>query len=327
MSYKLQVSSGKIDESLQEVAKEQIKKALDEIQSSELSDDKKVHQLRKRFKKIRALLRVFRGSFPDYKKENKYFRDLGRKLSELRDAETRIQTLESLQNDYEKEIKLRVFRKAEDELLDGKLNHILAFSRKEGDFETIEDSLNSSLDRIKGWKLEKSGFDSIEEGLMKTYSRARKNHKKLDADSKPEDFHQWRKRAKYFRYQLKLLRNLWPEAMNFERKAWHQLTDDLGDDHDLHVLAGNIQKMKGLKKKEKQLLMSLIELKHREFRRKSFLLGNYLVSEALELKLKRLKKYWQASLTEEEIEPEVDDSKISPSTPKLLEKQPSYLNH
>ncbi len=327
MSYKLQLSHEKMDENFRKVATEQINKALGEIQANELGDDKKVHQLRKRFKKIRALLRMFRGSFGNYKKENRFFRDLGRKLSELRDAETRLHTLEKLQTDYEQEIKLKVFKKADDQLLDSKLNQIIAFGREEGDFDTIEESLKASLSRVKAWKLEKKGFESIEDGLLKTYSRARKNHKKIDGSSKPQDFHQWRKRAKYFRYQLKLLRNLWPEALNFERKAWHKLTDDLGDDHDLHVLAKAIKKMKDLNKKEKQLLMALSEAKHRDFRQKSFLLGNYLISEPPELKLKRFKNYWQASLTQKEAESEVDDSKVFPSTPKLLDSEPSYIDH
>jgi len=117
------------------------------------------------------------------------------------------------------------------------------------------------------------------------------------------------------------------KSLNFERKAWHKLTDDLGDDHDLHVLAKAIKKMKDLNKKEKQLLMALSEAKHRDFRQKSFLLGNYLISEPPELKLKRFKNYWQASLTQKEAESEVDDSKVFPSTPKLLDSEPSYIDH
>jgi CHAD domain-containing protein len=51
-----------------------------------------------------------------------------------------------------------------------------------------------------------------------------------------ENFHEWRKRVKYYRYQLKLLRDFWKPVMEALRREAVKLSDDLGDDHDLAVL-------------------------------------------------------------------------------------------
>jgi CHAD domain len=51
-----------------------------------------------------------------------------------------------------------------------------------------------------------------------------------------EFIHEWRKQAKYLRYQLDLLRPLAPTALTPLAKTIDRLGDLLGDDHDLAVL-------------------------------------------------------------------------------------------
>src|SRR5690606_16072424 len=56
-----------------------------------------VHQARKRWKKIRALLRLLQKPLGNtYRRENKTFRNLGRSLSGLRDAEALVETVDLL---------------------------------------------------------------------------------------------------------------------------------------------------------------------------------------------------------------------------------------
>jgi ribosomal protein S13 len=63
-----------------------------------------VHQARKRFKKILGLIRLIRFELGDkYKLENVFYRDIGRKLSNVRDAQAMIETLDILRSaEYQK---------------------------------------------------------------------------------------------------------------------------------------------------------------------------------------------------------------------------------
>ena len=51
-----------------------------------------------------------------------------------------------------------------------------------------------------------------------------------------ENLHEWRKRAKDHWYNLSVLRDVWPPVMEPLADAAHQLSERLGEDHDLEVL-------------------------------------------------------------------------------------------
>jgi CHAD domain-containing protein len=67
------------------------------------SRDEAVHEARKCFKKIRAVLRIVRPVIGEkrYRKENTCLRDAGRPLTEVRDARILIETVDKLVEHYE----------------------------------------------------------------------------------------------------------------------------------------------------------------------------------------------------------------------------------
>jgi CHAD domain-containing protein len=75
-------------------------------------------------------------------------------------------------------------------------------------------------------------------GLEKVYRRGRA--RLADAYDRPDDcahaFHQWRKRAKYLWYHLRLLTRAWPELLESRAEEQHRLTSILGDANDLSDL-------------------------------------------------------------------------------------------
>jgi hypothetical protein len=77
---------------------EQLERARGEVADSELDRDACVHQVRKRCKKIRAVLKLVRDSFPDYRRGNRFFRDLARSLSDARDATVMVECLDGLRS-------------------------------------------------------------------------------------------------------------------------------------------------------------------------------------------------------------------------------------
>ena len=85
MSYYFQQSDTSVERGVRRIAVEQIDKAISEIQEPDVTEA--VHNVRKRCKKLRALIRIVRYAFDDYKAENASFRDAARSLAVLRDAE------------------------------------------------------------------------------------------------------------------------------------------------------------------------------------------------------------------------------------------------
>src|SRR5215471_10492368 len=80
------------------IAREQLGKIRDGVDQQPQGRDEAVHDARKRFKKLRAVLKLIRDAAPEkiYRKENACFRDTARPLSEVRDARVLVEALDEL---------------------------------------------------------------------------------------------------------------------------------------------------------------------------------------------------------------------------------------
>ncbi len=109
MSYRIAPSKN-LGEEIRRVAGEQVSKAMAELDNADLDRDKVVHQVRKRCKKLRGLLRLVRpGMEATYANENAAFRDAARLLSSLRDAKTLIGTYDDLMDQFHSQIDRQAF--------------------------------------------------------------------------------------------------------------------------------------------------------------------------------------------------------------------------
>lgn len=235
MSYRLKANES-VENAVRRIAIEQINSAIEEIDDSDLDSEVTVHQVRKRCKKIRALLRLVRPAFEStYQRENATFRDAARALSELRDAASRIECIDTLKEHSSSSPKV--------EALDRVRTHLTAHreelyrgsdvSKRLSEFR---DEMTSARKRAGNWKLDLEDLDAVGGGLKKTYRRARKAMGEAEQTPTVENFHEWRKRVKYHRYHIRLLRSLWETVLQARREELHQLSDLLGDAHDLAVL-------------------------------------------------------------------------------------------
>jgi len=87
---------------LKRIVHEQIDRALEQLAEAPEGRDEGVHDARKRFKKIRAVLRLVRDEIGQevYQPENVFYRDAGRRLSDVRDSFVMIETLAGLTDYY-----------------------------------------------------------------------------------------------------------------------------------------------------------------------------------------------------------------------------------
>lgn len=287
-----------IDAGIARMVGEQVDRAIAEIRDPEMDRDTAVHQVRKRCKKIRAVLRLVRsGNRKLFECENARFRDLARGLSGARDAQIALETYDHLMAHFEDKVDRKAF---------GSIRGALTRRRKRLEAEgcDVEGLLAAALEAleqarcdIEGWKVKGSGFSALRTGLETTYERGRKAMVKARKSGEAADYHDWRKRAKAHRYQVRALRNLWPEAMNARRAAAGKLGELLGQEHDLAVLAQLLREDRAAFGDEAALALfeQLIAERREELQREAKPLARRLYAEKPQALSKRFKNLWKAS--------------------------------
>lgn len=101
MTYHFKRGEGSVEKRLRKIAASQIDKAIAEIDDPDIDTKETVHQVRKRAKKLRGLIRLVRPAFDDYKFENASFRDAASDLSYVRDAEANVETYDDIMTFHE----------------------------------------------------------------------------------------------------------------------------------------------------------------------------------------------------------------------------------
>ena len=197
-----------------------------------------VHTSRKNFKKMRALIRLIRDTLgkKTYKKENVFFRNLGRELAPVRDAHVLIDTLQDLKNYCTDEWvvdNISVIRWEMEKTLNDK--H-LDDGEIEKRLENVRNGLDESYQRIASWPEIPHAFNSLSNGLERVYRRGYNGFHKSYENPDTDTLHDWRKRVKYLWYHTRLTNIYWPVMLEPYGEELHHLADLLGDDHDLAIL-------------------------------------------------------------------------------------------
>ena len=296
MSYRLHFNES-LANGMPRIVGEQLDKAIAELSGDATDLPEAVHQVRKRCKKIRGLLRLFRGAFSaSYSEENAWFRDLARRLSAARDAEAMLESLDMLCEAFSEEL---------DEDAFATVRHAMSARRTEVQQDeslpqrvretTLE--LQDARTRVLGWRLEEDGFAAVEKGFSRTYRRARKALDASYKDPTSERFHEWRKRVKYHWYHLRLLRELWPAPMKALAAEAKLLADMLGDDHDLAVLRETlVRERDDLGDREQiEALAALAQRRQDQLRAQAQTLGWRLFADTPADYCRRLHASWHAT--------------------------------
>lgn len=257
--------------------------------------DEGVHQARKRFKKIRALLRLIREELGDnYEVENNFYRDLGRDLSDVRDAQATVETFEKIREIYPNELDNNKYIKLHNRLLSRRENIAHNQIDLKCTISEVVDSLIDGRKRINEWKLSSDDFSNIKPGAARSYKRGRKQFKKSWEDRSEERFHEWRKRIKDLWYHSRLLHDAWPDLMNVYIENAKKTSDLLGDDHDLSVFRNLLENENDLLNNDSshQIIM-MIEKEKLRLRYQATTLGHFIYVEKPKHYTRRLQKYWE----------------------------------
>lgn len=286
-----------LEDAIRRIALEQIGAAIEDIDASDPDDHGTVHEVRKRCKKIRGLIRLARPALGHtYTAENAWFRNTARQLSDLRDATTLIEALDALVDGHQDRLDSGAF--VDVRSIRGGLwrrrDEIAAVLDIDDRLEDCRTTMVEAQRRAGSWSLDEPGCAAISDGLVKTYGRARKAMKRVSDDPTAARVHEWRKRVKYHHYHCRLLHRLCPPELETRENDTKRLSDLLGDHRDLTIfketLIAEPERFGGAQGLRD--LIPVIDRCRTELRTRSLSLGPKLFAEKPDDLAKRLEPTW-----------------------------------
>lgn len=258
---------------------------------------KAVHETRKRMKRMRALLRLFRDDLGEdaYRFENDSYRDTARILADVRDAQVMINTLDHLSallgDAAPPELMADVRRS-----LVGNLGAASRTMTRRGAVDEAVARLRRAERRVDAWPLHTDSSKAFAGGLHRVYRRGRKDLEVALEERSVESWHEWRKRVKYLWHQLEVLAPAWPEVFEATAAQAEAVADLLGDDHDLAVLRDRVV---GRPERfgagaDVEHLVSVIEARRLELEAEALQRGRLLYVETADAFVERIAGCWDA---------------------------------
>jgi CHAD domain-containing protein len=261
-----------LDAEVRRIAREQALASISDLTTGVAADrQQNIHSARKRFKKLRSLLRLVRPlrdeGFPS---EMRLLRDAGRHLAAARDADVLIATVREL----------------------GSADPANSWSALEAglrpgpDIAGLEEKLRRTVsalqdfeEKIAAWPALPSDAAAATAGIASAYRKGRKAWIRAESRRTPEVLHEWRKRVKDLWYHTRLLSEADPVMM--ERAAsLGRLADVLGSRHDLDVLESTVKDDEDLRARlDWPAGRRSIQKLREELDREAFVLGGLIYSE------------------------------------------------
>ena len=158
--------------------------------------------------------------------------------------------------------------------------------------------------RVAGWPLESEGFEALEPGLRRMYRRGRREYRALRKSADTEGLHEWRKRAKELWYDHQLLAFMWKPVMDSVADEAHELSDRLGDDHDLALLL----EWAGEHAEVAPELAEAVAGRRAALQAEAFELGARLYADRPRVFIDRLERWWEAAAAEQAAQSPVSTS-------------------
>ena len=249
-----------------------------------------VHEARKRSKEARAALRQLRGALgPELERAARAtFRDAARRVSSIRDAEVAVETLEKLRRHqrllrHEREPAeraLRSRREAADAAVDAAMREHVAAA-----FAAAAKAMP---------EVRVAPPDAVAASLARLYRRGKRRMETAFASGEATDFHAWRKSTKDLWYAVRLFEPAWSGLLGSLAGELHELSQVLGDEHDLSVLRDALADVGGDPPLLTARLQRAIARRQRRLRERAREAGDRLWAEKPRAFAGRILDYWQA---------------------------------
>ena len=238
-----------------------------------------VHEARKHLKKARAALAMISKAIPrpDRRREQRCLRTVARLISEVRDAEVRLETLKELR-EMSPGRRSRYFEETEKLLAFELESFLAAFS---GWQEEARSKLSCARRRAAKWPLEQLSWKSIRKATQCSYKQGRDALHCALKKPTSENFHSLRKAVKRLSYQLRILRPLEREIFDSLETQLKTIGQHLGRAHDLAFLAQRLEWAGGGVRRRRggRTLAELIESRQSDAQRTAVVFGERFYAE------------------------------------------------
>lgn len=279
----------KVGSQVRKIAAEQIEASLADIGAAGNFDDT-VHELRRRCKKIRGLLRLVRPHFADFHVENAAFRDAADTLSAARDAAVMLDTFEAvLKDDAARSLPAETGNRLRRALEDN-VRRVSREQDRAGLLDAFSEAMVAARLRVAHWRFDASGFALIEPGLRDIYARMRNRLRAAEKGGEDDVFHDWRKDTKSHWFHVSLLKDCAPDRLGARKDQLDTLGEYLGDHHNLAVLAEGLEMLTGALD---PVLSRVIAGRKDTLADKAFLLGRQLTVESPGALVARFEQFWK----------------------------------
>jgi CHAD domain-containing protein len=225
------------------IAREHIIQAIEIAAGDKETDNSPVHDTRKHLKKARAALRLVRKEIGRslFREQDHRLRDIARLVSEVRDAEVRLQTIRELQSIRPRRGRA-LYRELEQMLALELENFLAAFAEWQSQAIPLLEDAKAAVD---AWPVKHFDSGQLRRAVQTSYKRARSCLAETRKNPTSRAFHEFRTEAKVLTYQLKILRPINPVVLKNLGEELKAVGDLLGRAHDLSFLGDRLRQDRG----------------------------------------------------------------------------------
>jgi CHAD domain-containing protein len=256
--------------------------------------DEAIHDLRKRIKVIRSLLRLVRADMGDrqFPRANRCFREANLPRSDVRDAQVALTRCDGLMGrcDALDTERMRLHRSLERALEEARVR--VATSPRTR--RIVAEKLRRAERLVSDWRASQGSWKDLSRGFRSIYAKGGDALKMAAVDKSDANLHELRKRAKDLLYACEFLRRASPRARSMFADL-KRFTDLLGEHRDLAMLQRAVAT--GRLVHEGSLRWQLVKLACREqtsLRNRAWKIGLRIYDESAAAFVSRLHKDWRA---------------------------------
>ncbi|NOT73147.1 MAG: CHAD domain-containing protein [Hyphomicrobium sp.] len=279
--------SEKVAKGFRRIAGEQVARALQELTADAVAPSS-VHNSRKALKRLRALVRCAAPALGKgiARKHNLALRDIARLLSSQRDLDVSLETIAKLNVHFGSEaaaclapLRAHIESRA--------ANHAEALDADA--VRAIRMALSKEGRRLATARISGRGYTKIIDGVEKTYRGGRAALKTAIGNPTDDTVHELRKHVQAHWRHMGLLSRCWPEEFAARISAARELSELLGDDHDLALLS---QACANLSESDAQPIRELCARRQMQLRGGALAAAGRLYAEKPAAFAARISTYW-----------------------------------
>jgi CHAD domain-containing protein len=310
-----------ITQSVRQAGTEQIDRALSKL-AGKAKKGNAVHETRKAIKRLRALLHLIKPAMrkADFRIGDARLKQIAKSLSGVREIQAMIETVAKL-DAYDEQVGrgpvASQLRAHLEEMRDA-----AETSPNGSGAERARKLLKQARHAFDKIELESDDFAVLAKTVERDYRKARDAYKRAYELGEDEAFHDWRKYVQRHWRQLLLVAPGWPKALRPHIALARDLSEILGEDHDLYILSQFVEQKAASfgSPGDVEAFLALCGQRQQELRILAQDMGARLFAEKPSSLALRLTVYWMtvppASGKETEtVEEDDEPSNIIPLTP------------